>query len=122
LAARRIGARLTAIHWAQSSELALLEYLAKYVRGAPVMLVAPARPELLDLHPTWGSGLVAQTTIPLDPLEATDAAALRLTLSARQRSTRSTWSGSSRSRKEIRSSSKSWPRRYSRLETVVRFR
>jgi class 3 adenylate cyclase len=64
------------IHWAQRSELELLEYLAKYVRDAPVMLLAPARPELLDAHPTWGSGLVAQTMIPLDPLAATDAAAL----------------------------------------------
>ena len=63
------------IHWAQSSELELLEYLAKYVRDTPVMLVAPARPELLDTHPTWGSGLVAQTTLPLDPLQASDAAA-----------------------------------------------
>ncbi len=64
------------IHWAQRSELELLEYLAKYVRDAPIMLVAPARPELLDAHPSWGSGLVAQTMIPLDPLEAADAAAL----------------------------------------------
>jgi tetratricopeptide (TPR) repeat protein len=37
------------------------------------MLVAAARPELLDARPTWGSGLVAQTTIPLEPL-APDAA------------------------------------------------
>jgi tetratricopeptide (TPR) repeat protein len=40
------------------------------------MLVAAARPELLDEHATWGAGLAAQTTIPLDPLEAEDAAAL----------------------------------------------
>ncbi|MGI8676745.1 MAG: ATP-binding protein [Nocardioidaceae bacterium] len=64
------------IHWAQRSELELLDYLAKYVRDAPIMLVAPARPELLDTHPTWGIGLVAQTTLPLDPLDASDAAAL----------------------------------------------
>ena len=64
------------IHWAQSSELELLEYLSKYVRDAPVMLVALARPELLDVRSAWGSGLVAQTTIPLEPLPRPEAAAL----------------------------------------------
>jgi class 3 adenylate cyclase/tetratricopeptide (TPR) repeat protein len=64
------------IHWARSSELDLLEYLATYVRDAPVMFIASARPELLDTRPTWGSGLVAQTTIPLDPLAVSEAAVL----------------------------------------------
>jgi class 3 adenylate cyclase/tetratricopeptide (TPR) repeat protein len=64
------------VHWAQSSELALLEYLAKHVRDSPVMLVAAARPELLDTQPTWGTGLTAQTTILLDPLAPDDAALL----------------------------------------------
>jgi class 3 adenylate cyclase/tetratricopeptide (TPR) repeat protein len=64
------------VHWAQSSEIALLEYLAKHVRDSPVMLVATARPELLDSQPTWGSGLVPQTTIPLDPLPPEEAGAL----------------------------------------------
>jgi class 3 adenylate cyclase/tetratricopeptide (TPR) repeat protein len=64
------------IHWAQSSEFQLIEYLATYVREAPVFFVAAARPELLDLRPGWASGLVAQTTIPLDPLSAADASVL----------------------------------------------
>ena len=64
------------IHWARSSEIALLEYLAQHVRDSPVMLVAAARPELLDLQPTWGSGLAAQTTIPLEPLPPHEAEAL----------------------------------------------
>jgi class 3 adenylate cyclase/tetratricopeptide (TPR) repeat protein len=64
------------IHWAQSSELALLEYLAKHVRDSPVMLVAAARPELLDAQSTWGSGLTAQTTIMLEPLSPLEAGAL----------------------------------------------
>ena len=41
------------------------------------MLVAAARPELLDSQPSWGSGLVAQTTIPLEPLPSDDAADAR---------------------------------------------
>jgi class 3 adenylate cyclase/tetratricopeptide (TPR) repeat protein len=63
------------IHWAQTSELDLLEYLATFTRDAPVLFVAPARAELLDVRPGWGSGL-AQTTIALDPLG--EAAATQL--------------------------------------------
>ncbi len=64
------------IHWAEPSEIALLGYLGQHVRDSQVMLVAAARPELLDTHPTWGAGLTAQTTIPLDPLQPADAEAL----------------------------------------------
>jgi class 3 adenylate cyclase/tetratricopeptide (TPR) repeat protein len=64
------------IHWAQSSELELLEYLATHVRDSAVVLVALARPELLDAHPSWGGGFAAQTTIPLEPLTPDDAAEL----------------------------------------------
>src|SRR5215210_3152742 len=64
------------IHWAKSSELDLLEYLAKHVHETPVLVVALARADLLDLRPGWGSGLVAQTTIPLEPLGEDDARAL----------------------------------------------
>ena len=41
-----------------------------------MLLLSLARPNLLDAHPAWGSGLVAQTTIPLEPLGAEDAATL----------------------------------------------
>ena len=64
------------IHWAQPSELELLQYLGQHIRDSSVMLVAAARPELLDLQPTWGSGLTAQTTILLDPLRPEDAQTL----------------------------------------------
>jgi class 3 adenylate cyclase/tetratricopeptide (TPR) repeat protein len=64
------------VHWAQSSELALLEYLARHLRGSPLMLISTARPELLDTQPTWGRGLAEQTTIPLAPLPPEQAEAL----------------------------------------------
>jgi class 3 adenylate cyclase/tetratricopeptide (TPR) repeat protein len=64
------------IHWAKPSELELLEYLAKHVQDTSAMLLALARPELLDAYPTWGSGLLAQTTIPLEPLSPEDAGRL----------------------------------------------
>jgi class 3 adenylate cyclase/tetratricopeptide (TPR) repeat protein len=63
------------IHWAQTSELDLLEYLATFTRDAPVLFVATARAELLDVRPGWGGGL-SQTTIALDPLGEAAAAEL----------------------------------------------
>src|SRR5262249_27086506 len=70
------------IHWAKPSELALLEYLAQHIRDSRVMLIAAARPELLDSQPTWGSGLIAQTTISLEPLLPDEAGALAAQLAS----------------------------------------
>ncbi|HEX4745389.1 MAG TPA: AAA family ATPase [Gaiellaceae bacterium] len=56
------------IHWADSSQLDLLETLASRVRDVAVLFVALARPELLTDRPTWGGGLPAYTAVPLDPL------------------------------------------------------
>lgn len=56
------------IHWADTSQLDLLEALASRVRDVSVMFVALARPELLRERPTWGGGLPAYTALPLDPL------------------------------------------------------
>ncbi len=56
------------IHWADASQLDLLEMLAARVRDVPVLLVALARPELLTDRPTWGGGLPAYTSLQLDPL------------------------------------------------------
>jgi len=56
------------LHWADGSELELVTYLGQFVRDAPAALIATARPELLDAQPSWGAGLGAQTTIPLEPL------------------------------------------------------
>jgi class 3 adenylate cyclase/tetratricopeptide (TPR) repeat protein len=70
------------IHWAQTSEIVLLEYLAQHLRDSPVLLIATARPELLDSQPTWGSGLAAQTTIPLGPLSPQETEALAVQVAA----------------------------------------
>ncbi len=64
------------VHWADDSELDLLRYLAQHVRDVPTLLVATARPELLDVQPNWGAGLGGQTTLPLEPLTAEAARAL----------------------------------------------
>jgi class 3 adenylate cyclase len=59
------------IHWADSSQLDLLETLASRVRDVPVLFVALARPELLSDRPTWGGGLPAYSALPLEPLNET---------------------------------------------------
>jgi class 3 adenylate cyclase len=64
------------VHWAGEEELELIRYLAVHVRDAPVVLLAIARPELLDTHGGWANGVLAHTSIPLDPLASTDAAAI----------------------------------------------
>jgi class 3 adenylate cyclase len=56
------------IHWADTSQLDLLETLASRIRDVPVLFVALARPELLTDRPSWGGGLPAYTALQLDPL------------------------------------------------------
>ncbi len=66
------------LHWAEPSQLDLLEYLSTHVRDVPVAYFVLARPELLDMRPTWGGSLLSQSTIPLDRLSDADAAAVAL--------------------------------------------
>jgi hypothetical protein len=58
------------IHWAEPAQLDLLEYLSAQVRDRPVLFLALARSELLEVRPAWGSGVLGHTTIPLEPLSA----------------------------------------------------
>src|ERR671910_901213 len=64
------------IHWADVSLLDLVELLAARLRDLPVLVLALARPELLDLRPGWGGGLLAHTALPLGALDVTDATGL----------------------------------------------
>src|SRR3954471_24829448 len=69
------------IHWADRGLLDLIELLAARLRDLPIMLLALARPELLDSRSAWGGGLPAYTALPLPALSAEDSqklAALRL--------------------------------------------
>jgi class 3 adenylate cyclase/tetratricopeptide (TPR) repeat protein len=56
------------IQWAEEPLLDLLEHLAAWVKDSPLMLLCIARPELLDVRPTWGGGRVRATAIELEPL------------------------------------------------------
>ena len=68
------------IHWADSALLDLIELLAARLQDLPVLLLTLTRPELLDVRPAWGGGLLAYNALPLEPLDGTDAAELALHL------------------------------------------
>ncbi len=57
------------IHWAEQTLLDLIEHLTDWSRGAPILILCPARPELLDTRPGWGGELNA-SNVPLEPLGA----------------------------------------------------
>jgi tetratricopeptide (TPR) repeat protein len=59
------------VHWAEPTFLDLLEYVAGWATGAPILLLCLARPDLLDARPRWPG-----TSIVLQPLSAAEADAL----------------------------------------------
>jgi len=70
------------VHWADRSLLDLVELLAARLRDLPILLLALARPELLDVRPGWGGGLPAYTALPLDQLKESEARELAAQLLA----------------------------------------
>jgi hypothetical protein len=64
------------LQWGDEALLDLVEQLAARVRDLPILVLVPARPELLDARPGWGGGLLAHTAIPLRPLASWDATEL----------------------------------------------
>jgi class 3 adenylate cyclase/tetratricopeptide (TPR) repeat protein len=70
------------VHWGEEPLLELVEHLAASVREAPLMLLCLARPELLDIRPSWGGGRVRATAIELEPLQPKESAALVAALTA----------------------------------------
>jgi class 3 adenylate cyclase len=64
------------LHWAEPGLLDLVEHVADYGRGAPVLLVAMARPEFLEQRPGWAGGKLNATTLLLEPLGDAEAAEL----------------------------------------------
>jgi hypothetical protein len=64
------------LHWAEPGLLDLVEHVADYGRGAPVLLVAMARPELLEQRPGWAGGKLNATTLLLEPLGDAEATEL----------------------------------------------
>ena len=56
------------IHWGEGTFLDLVDHTADLSRGAAILLLCLARPELLELRPAWGGGKLNASTVLLEPL------------------------------------------------------
>jgi class 3 adenylate cyclase len=56
------------LHWASDTLLDLVEHVTVSRTSAPLVMIALARPELLDRRPHWGGGRRSFTSIGLEPL------------------------------------------------------
>ena len=68
------------IQWAEPTFLDLIEHISDLSRNAPIFLLCIARPELLELRPTWSGGKLNATTILLEPLSEAECGQLISTL------------------------------------------
>ena len=56
------------LHWADEALLAFVEHLATHAAGVPLLVVATARPELLEQHPAFAAGSTHVNRLSVDPL------------------------------------------------------
>jgi len=56
------------VHWAESTLLDLLEYVAGFSSGAPMLLLCLARPELLESRPGWVAPQQGRSVLEVEPL------------------------------------------------------
>ena len=57
------------LHWSSDSLLDLIEVILQPRGDAPLLMIALARPELLDRRPTWGGGRRNYLSVALEPLD-----------------------------------------------------
>src|SRR4051794_2904240 len=71
------------LHWADDGLLEFVDHLVDWAGAVPILVVATARPELLERRAGWGGGKVNATTLSLSPLSSDDTARLLGTLLGR---------------------------------------
>jgi class 3 adenylate cyclase len=64
------------LHWGEPALLDLIEHVADLSRGAPILILCLARPELLDARLGWGGGKLNATTLLLEPLGSAETTVL----------------------------------------------
>ncbi len=64
------------LQWGEAMLLDLLDHVVDLSRGAPILVLCTARPELLEDRPGWGGGKFNGQTVLLEPLGASEALAL----------------------------------------------
>ena len=60
------------IQWGEPTFLDLIEHIGDWSRDAPLLLLCLARPELLELRPSWGGGKLNATAVLLEPLSTAE--------------------------------------------------
>jgi class 3 adenylate cyclase/tetratricopeptide (TPR) repeat protein len=58
------------LHWADDGLLDFVDELVDWLRDVPLLVVASARPELLERRPGWGGGKLNASTVGLAPLSS----------------------------------------------------
>lgn len=64
------------LHWGDATTLGWLEELAAQPPRFPLLVIASARPSLLERRPHWGEGLDSHTAIRLEPLSRRESRSL----------------------------------------------
>src|SRR5262249_55403106 len=64
------------LHWADDGLLDFVDYLADWATTVPLLIVGPARPELLDRRPGWGGGKRNAYTLSIGALTDEETARL----------------------------------------------
>jgi class 3 adenylate cyclase/tetratricopeptide (TPR) repeat protein len=68
------------LHWADDNLLDFVDYLVDWATHSPLLVLATARPELLERRPGWGGGKSNAATVSLSPLSEADIARLLASL------------------------------------------
>jgi len=56
------------LHWADDALLDFVDHVVDWASGVPILVLATARPDLLDRRPDWGGGRANVTALRLSPL------------------------------------------------------
>lgn len=76
------------LHWGDETFLDLVEHFVDLARDAPILVLCLARPELLDLRPSWAARKRNAVTVQLEPLDAAESDQLLDVLGVRERGLR----------------------------------
>jgi class 3 adenylate cyclase/tetratricopeptide (TPR) repeat protein len=63
-------------HWAEPALLDLIEHIADWAQGVPLLLLCLARPTLLEARPTWAGERSNSSLIELQPLSGAESTAV----------------------------------------------
>ena len=64
------------LHWADSALIDFVEDLTDWWRDRPILIVTMARPDLLELKPSWGAGRQGVVSITLGPMSSEEMLAM----------------------------------------------